>query len=74
MQEPADGCGGETPLAKSSDILSKLDPEVVRKFEEKGVKYARYLPDKSHGNYMTWQQQYYTDNREVMCPEECFAV
>lgn len=64
VQEPADGCGGETPLVKSSDILSDLDPEVVRKFKEKGVKYARYLPDKSSSNYMTWQQQYYTNNRE----------
>lgn len=64
LQEPADGCGGETPLAKSSEILLKLDPEVVRKFQSKGVKYAGYWPDKSHAEYACWQQQYYTDNKE----------
>ncbi|XP_022805017.1 clavaminate synthase-like protein At3g21360 [Stylophora pistillata] len=64
LQEPADGCGGETPLAKSSEILLKLDPEVVRKLDSKGVKYAGYWPDKSSAEYMSWQQQFYTDNKE----------
>ena len=67
LKEPGEGCGGETPLAISSEIVSKLDPKVVRKFEEKGVRYARYLPDKSRSEYMTWQQQLYTDDRQVLC-------
>ena len=66
LQEPADGCGGETPLAKSSEILLKLDPEVARKFQSKGVKYTGYWPDKSRAEYTSWQQQYYTDNKEVL--------
>ena len=58
--------GGETPLAKCSDIVSKLDPEVVKKFDVKGVMYVRYLPDKSRSDYMPWQHQFYTDDRKVI--------
>ena len=65
LKEPADGCGGETPLVKNSDLLSKLDTEVVRRFEERQVRYMRYLPDKSNENYLDWQHVYDTDDREV---------
>ena len=34
-KEPGESCGGETPLARCSDIVSKLDSEVVKKFEVK---------------------------------------
>ena len=51
---------------QSSEILLKLDPEVVRKFQSKGVKYAGYWPEKSRAEYASWQQQYYTDNKEVL--------
>jgi len=66
VQEPADGCGGETPLVKNSELLSTLDPYIVCRFEEKQVRYVRYLPDKSNGEYMNWQHVYQTDNREVV--------
>ena len=65
LKEPADGCGGETILVKNSELLSKLDPEVVRKFEEKQVRYFRYMPDKSNYQYLSWQHAYNTDDREV---------
>ena len=66
LKEPGESCGGETPLAKCSDIVSKLDPEVVKKFGVKGVMYVRYLPDKSRSDYMPWQHQFYTDDRKVI--------
>ena len=65
VKEPADGCGGETPLVKNSDLLSSLDPDIVRRFEEKQLRYVCYLPDKSNAEYMNWQHSFYTDNREV---------
>ncbi|KAL9972742.1 hypothetical protein ACROYT_G019107 [Oculina patagonica] len=66
LKEPADGCGGETTLVKNSELLSKLDPEVVRKFEEKQVRYVRYVPDKSNDKYRSWQHQFDTDDRQVV--------
>ena len=65
VQEPGDGCGGETPLVRNSELLSKLDPEVVRKFEEKQVRYVRYFPDKNNKEYLNWQHVYQTDDRRV---------
>ena len=52
-------------MVKNSELLSKLDPEVVRRFEERHVRYVRYLPDKSNKKYMNWQHVYNTDDREV---------
>ena len=52
-------------MVKNSELLSKLDPEVVRKFEEKQVRYFRYMPDKSNNKYLSWQHVYNTDDREV---------
>ena len=65
VQEPGDGCGGETPLLRNSELLSKLDPEVVQKFEEKQVRYVRYFPDKNNKKFLNWQQVYQTDDRKV---------
>ena len=65
LKEPADGCGGETILVKNSELLSKLDPTVVRKFEEKQVRYFRHMPDKSNDQYLSWQHVYNTEDREV---------
>lgn len=53
-------------MAKNSDILSKMDREVVRKFEEKQLQYVRYLPDKSHREYLNWQHVFRTENRKVL--------
>ena len=66
LNEPGESCGGETPLARCSDIVSKLDSEVVKKFEVKGVMYVRHLPDKSRSDYMPWQHQFYTEDRKVI--------
>ncbi|KAJ7326144.1 hypothetical protein OS493_027996 [Desmophyllum pertusum] len=68
LKEPHDGSGGETPLVKNSELLSKLDPDVVRKFEEKQVRYVRYLPDKSRGEYQNWQHVFATTNKKDIEP------
>ena len=65
LKQAAEGCGGETPLVKNKELLSKLDSAVVRKFEEKKLRYVRYLPDKSRGEYMNWQHVFFTENKEV---------
>ena len=68
LNEPADGCSGETPLAKNSELISKLDPDVLQKFEEKQIRYVRYLPLKSPGEqfkWMTWQETFTTEKKEV---------
>lgn len=66
LNEPPDGCGGETPLVKNSELLSKLDPAVLQRFEEKQIRYVRYLPDKTRGEYLNWQHVFVTENREVL--------
>ena len=53
-------------MAKCSDIVSKLDSEVIKKFDVKGVMYVRHLPDKSQSDYIPWQHQFYTDDRKVI--------
>ena len=52
-------------MLRNSELLSKLDPEVVRKFEEKQVRYVRYFPDKKNQEYLNWQHVYQTDDRRV---------
>lgn len=64
IKEADDNCGGETPLVKNSELLSKLDPEVVAKCDEKGVRYVRYLPDKAHDEYMNWQHMFGTEDKQ----------
>ena len=66
MKEPADGCGGETPLMKNSELQSRLDPDIVRKFAEKNIRYERFMPHKPHINYTTWQNGFMAENRKVM--------
>ena len=66
LKEADDGCGGETPLVNNSELIAKLDPAVVRKFEDKQVRYVRYMPDKSHNDYMNWQHLFSTEAKEVI--------
>lgn len=41
LQPP--GSGGETPVTLNADVHKALDPEVLKKFEEHGVKYRQKL-------------------------------
>ncbi|MEU9357977.1 TauD/TfdA family dioxygenase [Streptomyces sp. NPDC048301] len=58
-ERPADR-GGRTPLADSRQILARLRPETVEKFERLGVQYVRnYIP----GISLAWQETFQTDDR-----------
>lgn len=65
MKEPADGCGGETPIMKNNDLQSRLDPNIIRKLDEKHIKYERYMPSTRHRNYISWQDGFKTKDRKV---------
>ena len=65
VKEPADGCGGETPLVKNSELIARLNPEVVRKLEEKQIRYVRYWPNEAPGVHLSWQRSYVTNDRKV---------
>lgn len=55
--------GGETPIVDSRKILKRIDKEIVKKFEDKGVLYIRnYSP----GVDLSWQEVFQTaDKQEV---------
>ena len=65
VKEPVDGCGGETPLVKNSELIARLNPEVVRKLEEKQIRYVRYWPNEAPGVHLSWQRSYVTNDRKV---------
>jgi len=53
--------GGETPLADSRKMLERIDPEVRRRFVEKGVMYVRNYRE---GLDLDWRTAFQTDDRE----------
>jgi alpha-ketoglutarate-dependent taurine dioxygenase len=53
--------GGETPIADSRKILRDIDPELVNKFRQKGVKYLRNI---SPNLGMSWQEVFQTSDRD----------
>lgn len=62
QQEPGEDCGGETPLVKSTDILSRLNPRVLQTFADKKVRYVRYAPPRGPGAYLPWQDVFMTED------------
>lgn len=65
QQEPGKDCGGETPLVRSSDILSRLDPKIVQSFDKKGVRYVRYAPSRGPAAYLPWQDVFMTEDTKT---------
>lgn len=57
--------GGETPLGDSRALLKEIDPEVVRLFKDRGVRYGRNLPDES-GDGFSWQAAFETADRRAV--------
>jgi hypothetical protein len=66
MIPPAPGMGGATPLADSRAVLARIPPEVVAKFESKGLLYVR-----NYGSVdLPWSEVFQTDDRsqvEAFC-------
>ena len=65
LQEPEEGCGGVTPIARNDDILARLDRGVVAKLKEKKIRYSRFLPSETPTSYVSWQQSFATDDARV---------
>jgi acyl transferase domain-containing protein/alpha-ketoglutarate-dependent taurine dioxygenase/acyl carrier protein len=57
--------GGETPIADSRKVWQRIDPEIRRKFEEKGVLYTRNLHG-DRGVGLSWQTVFETTDREAV--------
>jgi alpha-ketoglutarate-dependent taurine dioxygenase len=61
--------GGTTPIYDGRVVLDRLNPEVVRDFEEKGLMYVRNF---SEGIDVPWQEFFKTEDRsevEKVCAE-----
>lgn len=52
--------GGETPIADSRQVLARLDPALVRRFEDKGVMYVRNYGE---GLDLPWQVVFQSEER-----------
>lgn len=52
--------GGETPIADSREIYSRIDPEVRRRFERLGLMYVRNY---GNGLDLPWQRAFNTEDR-----------
>jgi alpha-ketoglutarate-dependent taurine dioxygenase len=61
--------GGETPIVDGRVMLRTLPPELVRRFEEKGVVYLRNFTE---GLDVPWQEFFKTDDRAAV-EERCRA-
>ncbi|XP_077977692.1 dapdiamide synthesis protein DdaC-like [Glandiceps talaboti] len=59
------GCGGENVIAYNKDILSNLDPGVVRKFEKLGLKYNNHVESRNTvpDSYFNWQTAFRTEDK-----------
>lgn len=53
--------GGETPVCDCRRVLARLDPDVVARFREQGVRYVRNFGD---GLGLSWQEAFQTDRRD----------
>lgn len=65
LTPPAEG--GETPIADTRSVLAHISQDTVKKFEEHGVLYHRYLSPEIG---LSWQEVFQTENTE-MVKETC---
>jgi alpha-ketoglutarate-dependent taurine dioxygenase len=77
LREPAPG-SGETPLADFRRVLRDLDPLLVKRFEEKGLRIVRnYSGPEGGGRFdlwklKRWDEMFLTDDRALV-EEKCRA-
>ena len=53
--------GGQTPLARSADVLRAMPPEILDRFRERGISYIRHFHPGGIGK--SWQATYQTDDQ-----------
>jgi len=61
--------GGATPVADCREVARRMDPDILRKFEDKGLKYVRNF---SPGLDVSWQQFFHSNDRsevEAACTQ-----
>ena len=61
--------GGATPLADCREMVRRMDPKILEKFEQKGLMYVRNF---SPGLDVSWQQFFHTQSRhevEASCTQ-----
>ncbi|XP_035699278.1 uncharacterized protein LOC118431937 isoform X2 [Branchiostoma floridae] len=66
LDPPSPGAGGETVISDVREVLSRLDKDVVDKFEKLGVMYWKHLPSHTPGAYFSWQTSFQTEDRAVV--------
>lgn len=67
VKEPDPFCGGETVLLKNRDLTTLLNPELIRKLEEKKIRYQAFLPNKDEKSELqkSWQDRFWVDDPQV---------
>lgn len=55
--------GGETAICNARELTANLQPDLLAKFESKGIRYLRYILDKSEGSFNSWQRSLLTEDR-----------
>jgi alpha-ketoglutarate-dependent taurine dioxygenase len=61
--------GGATPVADCREVARRMDPQILRKFEDKGLMYVRNF---SPGLDVSWQQFFHTNSQaevEAACTQ-----
>jgi len=59
--------GGLNPLLDMREYLSKIPTDIVSKFENLGIRYESYYPDKSRDSrFVPWQKSFETEDRSVV--------
>lgn len=58
-ESPSD-TGGETPIGSTRDVMKRIDPSVIERFERKGILYVRNYGD---GFGLPWQVVFRTEDR-----------
>jgi alpha-ketoglutarate-dependent taurine dioxygenase len=68
------GKGGETPIADMQKVYQAIDPNVRRRFEDRGLRIIQNVPGvKKRRNQKIWQEMFATDDRadvEQACASE----
>jgi hypothetical protein len=65
LEQPGDGCGGYTVLCDARKFLAKLNPDIVKKIEEKQVRYWYRVPHEERTEYISWQRMFDTTDKKV---------